>query len=133
MTIVKYIKNYNILIFIYMTSLQIQYSSRSKCKKFFNTFPNLTPEIYSFSTYNSNNSDYTTVYVSGINFLINNTYIKFGNMRIQASFISSQNISFVVQNFKVGKYNVNAVNLVYYSPQYQPAILYSNTIEYNIY
>ena len=30
-------------------------------------------------------------------------------------------------------YNVNAVNLVYYSPQYQPAILYSNTIEYNIY
>jgi hypothetical protein len=132
MTIVKYIKIYNILILIYMSSLQIQYSSRSKCKKFFNTFPNLTPEIYSFSTYNSNNGDYTTVYVSGINFLINNTYIKFGNIRIQASFISSQNISFVVQNFKVGKYNVNAVNLVYYSPQYQPAILYSNTIEYNI-
>jgi hypothetical protein len=116
-----------------MSSLQIQYSSRSKCKKFFYTFPNLTPEIYSFSTYNSNNGDYTTIYVSGINFLINNTYIKFGNTRIQVSFISSQNISFVVQNFKVGKYNVNAVNLVYYSPQYQPAVLYSNTIEYNIY
>ena len=116
-----------------MSSLQIQYSRQSKCRKFFNTFPNLTPEIYSFSTYTSNTGNYTTVYVLGKNFLINNTFIKFGNTKIPVSFISSQNITFVVQNFKAGTYNVNAVNLVYYTPQYQPATLYSNTIEYTIY
>jgi hypothetical protein len=116
-----------------MSSLQIEYSSRSKCKKYFNTFPNFTPEIYSFSTYTSNNGNYTTIYVLGRNFLINNTFIKFGNIKIPVSFISSQNISFVVQNFKVGEYKVNAVNLLYYSPQYQPATLYSNTIDYTIY
>ena len=116
-----------------MSSLQIQYSSQSKCKKYFNTFPDFTPEIYSFSTYYSNNGNYTIVYVTGKNFLLNNTYIKFGNTRIQVSFTSSQNISFVVQNFEEGNYSVNAVNLVYYSPQYQPATLYSNTIEYTVY
>jgi hypothetical protein len=116
-----------------MSSLQIQYSARGKCRKYFDTFPNFTPEIYSFSIYTSNNGNYTTVYVLGKNFLINNTFIKFGNTKIPVSFISSQNITFVVQNFKAGTYNVNAVNLVYYTPQYQPATLYSNTIEYTIY
>ena len=48
-------------------------------------------------------------YVTGKNFLINNTYIKFGNRRIPVSFVSSQNISFVVQNFAEGDYLVNAV------------------------
>jgi hypothetical protein len=116
-----------------MSSLQIQYSRRSNCRKFFETFPNLTPEIYSFSTYYSNNGNYTIVYVTGKNFIINNTYIKFGNTRIPVSFVSSQNISFVVQNFEEGDYSVNAVNLIYYSPQYKPAILYSNTIDYGVY
>ena len=86
-----------------MSSLQIQYSSRSKCRKYFETFPNLTPEIYSFSTYYSNNGNYTTVYVTGKNFLLNNTY------------------------------SVNVVNLVYYSPQYKPATLYSNTVDYIVF
>jgi hypothetical protein len=116
-----------------MSSLQIQFSSRSKCRKYLETFPNLTPEIYSFSTYYSNNGNYTTVYVTGKNFLINNTYIKFGNTRIPVSFVSSQNISFVVQNFAEGNYSVNVVNLVYYSPQYKATTLYSNTISYTIY
>ena len=115
-----------------MSSLQMQFSSRSKCRKYFKTFSNLTPEIYSFSTYYSNNGNYTTVYVTGKNFLINNTYIKFGNRRIPVSFVSSQNISFVVQNFAEGDYLVNAVNLVYYSPQYKPSTLYSNTIYYTV-
>jgi hypothetical protein len=109
-----------------------QFNGISKCRQYYNTIPNLTPEMYSLSTYSSNNGTYTTVYVTGKNFLINNTYIKFGNVNLPVIFYSSLNISFVVQTFNVQTYNVNAVNQINYSAQYQPSTLYSNTLEYQV-
>ena len=109
-----------------------------KCRSFFNKIPDFAPEIYSLSTYLSVNGEYTTVTVTGKNFLINNTYILFGNTKVAVSFLSSGSISFIVPtiyNLDPGyqNYNIKAVTQITVNPQYQAVTLYSNAVNYELY
>jgi len=99
-----------------MTSLPIQYISNT-CRTYFGIYPNLTPTIYSLSSYNASLFRVTsypfTVYILGTNFNANgNTTITFGTYKkIPITFYSSTSISFVIpRNTVQGEYNVQVVN-----------------------
>ena len=99
-----------------MSSSTIQISN--SCRSYIQgTYPNLTPTIYSLSSYNApifRTSTYPfTIYILGTNFNSNEiTSITFGPYKsIPITFYSSTSISFIIPlNAKQGEYNVEVVN-----------------------
>jgi len=100
-----------------MSSSTIQYIS-NRCRSYIQgTYPNLTPSIYSLSSYNApifRTSTYPfTIYILGTNFNANEiTSITLGPYEnIPITFYSSTSISFIIPlNAKTGEYNIQVVN-----------------------
>ena len=115
--------------------------STKKCRKFKGFYPSFTPVLSGLSNTTSSSGVYSLVYLTGSNFLPNNsTFIKFGNYGyIQATYYSSFNLSFVVPlNAVPGTYNVSVVNL--YNGNFSPPVNqsypgnlnFSNSITYTL-
>ena len=99
--------------------------------KYKNFYPDTTPIIYNLSQSSSIESDYTIVYIYGLNFLYNSTTVTFGSVtNIPVTFFNSNDISFVIPtNSLPGSYLVQVVTV----PSTIPAVaLYSNTETYTI-
>ena len=121
------LKRYNVLI-----------NHRQKYKQF---LPSFTPVIDNLSTYSAVAGEYTRVYVSGSNFLLNGvTYINFGNFKnIPVVYYSSFNLSFVIPlTATAGNYSIVAVNIYNgnFSPQinhsYPASLNYSNSLNFTL-
>jgi hypothetical protein len=112
-----------------------------KCRGYQGFYPSFTPILDSLSVTSSVSGAYSLVYVTGSNFLPNNsTVIKFGNYDLlPVTYYSSFNLSFVVPTSLVaGNYNVQVINIYNgnFSPQvnqsYQGIFNYSLPITYTI-
>lgn len=116
-------------------------SSTKNCRKYQGSYPSFTPSIDNISSISSYSNTYSLVYISGKNFLPNNTtFIKFGNYGyLPVTYYSSFNISFVVPLSALsGEYNVQVINIYNnnFSPSvnqsYQGNLNYSNSVIYTI-
>jgi hypothetical protein len=113
----------------------------SNCLTAKNGYPSFTPYIGSLSTNTSVAEVYTSVSITGNNFLpFNSTYVNFGAYKnIPVIFYSPNLISFVVPASAIpGNYNVKVVNI--YNNSFNPSInmigpgslVYSNSLNYTI-
>ena len=96
------------------------------CRLFQNVIPSFTPVINNLSVTQSTASEYSLVYVNGLNFLPNGTtYVNFGPYNnIPVTFYSSFYLSFVVPPMATaGNYNVTVVNL--YNGQFSKSVKYT--------
>jgi hypothetical protein len=108
-----------------------------KCNKYKSFYPDLTPVVYSFSTYSSSRNTYTVVNVIGKNFLPDGTTaVQFGSYtNIPIIYYSSFNISFVVPtppsaNTYPETYTVYVT--LNTNSNFSPFLLYSNPVTYTI-
>ena len=100
--------------------------------------PNITPVIYGLSTYTSNISEYTVIYISGTNFFpFGTTNVTFGPFtNIPVTYYSSYNISFSLPQstrsiLALGTYSVQ-VTSVNNKTNLFPSTLYSNKVLYKL-
>jgi hypothetical protein len=112
-----------------------------KCRGYQGFYPSFTPILDSLSVTSSVSGAYSLVYITGSNFLPNNsTIIKFGNYDLlPVTYYSSFNLSFVVPiSLAAGNYNVQVINIYNgnFSPQvnqsYHGIFNYSLPITYTI-
>jgi hypothetical protein len=121
---------------IYM-NLNITRTKSTICLKTKSFIPNLTPVIYSLSSYTSGAGQYKVVYIYGKNFFPNSiTQLDFGNNQkyyrnIEYIYYTSNCISFMipVDGFP-GLHNVQIININYRS--LEPRLLYSNIETYTL-
>ena len=106
--------------------------SSALCKKYKNTFPNFTPEIFYLSIYSSLSGVYTQVNIHGNNFSLGSnigySVVNFGTyINLPVTFYGSTSISFIIPtNAPPGTYTIQVVNLLY------PTSLYSNIVDYTL-
>lgn len=113
------------------SKLQMQYRVVNRCRTYIQQLPNITPVISSLSGYSSVSGVYTIVYVNGDNFSLSGptgySTITFGNYIVPVTFLSPNNIAFVVPSaLGAGTYPVSVVNNNY------PTSLYSNYVNYTL-
>ena len=97
-------------------------TSQNVCNKYKGYYPSFAPIINSLSVTSCLSGVYTVVYVSGSNFLPNNTYIVFGGFtNTQVTFYTTSSISFVVP-YKVGPGTYNVVAINKYNGHFSPSI-----------
>jgi uncharacterized protein (TIGR03437 family) len=107
----------------------MQYRVVNRCRTYIQQLPNITPIISNLSIYSSISGMYTIVYINGDNFSLSGpigySTVVFGNYIIPVTFLSPQNIAFVVPSvLGAGTYPVLVVNNNY------PISLYSNSVNY---
>ena len=104
---------------------------QNKCRKYNGFLPNKNPVISSLSNYTSTNGIYIIVYINGQNFTPYGSSVNFGLYKsLPIVFYNSFCISFVVPNVPVGNYNIQVTSNN--NSNYNPALLYSNTVSYTI-
>ena len=126
-----------IILDIYMNLNITRTKSSTICLKTKSFIPNLTPVIYSLSSYTSGAGQYKVVYIYGKNFFPNSiTRLDFGNDRkyyrnIKYIYYTSNCISFMIpiDGFP-GVHNVQVINVNYRS--LEPRLLYSNIEKYTL-
>ena len=94
--------------------------------------PNLTPEILALSVDKAKYNEFTSIKILGSNFFPNNTYILFGNKKLEVSFYSTSTIVINIQSFPPGVYVIKAVNVTNFAPLNASAN-YSNSVYFTIY
>ena len=112
---------------------QFKVPSAVKCRKYKYNYPDVSPSISQIYPSNSQLGAYKVVNILGNNFSLDgpNGYstVTFGDIKnIPVTFLSSQNLSFVVPVINViqHEYNVQVVNNIY------PTSLYSNVALYTL-
>jgi len=122
-------------------TISITPKTSRKCRKFNGFYPSFTPILSGLSVDTSPAGTYSLVYITGSNFLPNNTtFIKFGSYGyLPVIYYSSFNLSFVVPSNAIsGNYAVQVVNLYNgnFSPptnqSYNGNLNYSASINYTI-
>lgn len=94
-----------------------------KCRKYSGFYPSFAPVLDTLSITSASSDSYNLVYVTGRNFLPNNTtFVKFGvDHCLPITYYSSFNISFVIpQHLHKGDYYVQVVNL--YNNNFSPQV-----------
>jgi len=116
------------------TPNQVKVPSALKCRKYKYNYPDVSPSISQIYPTSSALGAYTIVNILGNNFSLDgpNGYstVTFGGIKnIPVTFLSSQNLSFVVPVINVIQntpYSVQVVNNIY------PTSLYSNVVVYTL-
>ena len=100
--------------------------------------PNINPIIYGLSTYTSQITTYTVVYISGANFFpFGTTTVTFGPLsNIPVTYYSSYNISFTLPQttrsiLALGTYSVQVTSVNNMTNLF-PSTVYSNTVLYTL-
>jgi len=106
---------------------------KTSCRKYRSFYPDLTPVISFLSQYSSPQGIYTIVYITGLNFLPNDTTVlNVGEYKnVPTSYLSSFNLSFVVPSgLKKGEHEIQLATIST-TPLF-PIYLFSNKVTYTI-